>query len=376
MIDDFLKTSWVETPRVKIDWIVVNSDFSEPIVSSKTEIDNILTWEFKFDASFFSWVTEVQSKISRWSLQDYLDSFSWKDLNLEQISVVIREDIKRFSDFKEFSDFLDLYDINPPSKELFFLAKKWADTILHRDLLLDPKKISINDLDYFQKVDLWFDDLFSSFLKSWDKTVVNDFFEKFNNWNLDIKLIDISSNTLNDLLNTNLLDKTKLSKFILSYSWKNLSPENLYLLKKYLEKNWLDLFTQDMLRKITTEIEVKLDKFNPNNVIKSYLEWIDLDFSTWELLIKNSPSYRAWNTLFENSFDSRFNMIFRWKSQFFHELNIDRFFNLTIHELTDLQRWKLYELVIEWWEYYDRIKWYSGYDNIVEILRKAHNKTK
>lgn len=53
MIDDLLKTSWVETPRVKIDWIVVNSDFSEPIVSSKTEIDNILTWEFKFDASFF-----------------------------------------------------------------------------------------------------------------------------------------------------------------------------------------------------------------------------------------------------------------------------------------------------------------------------------
>lgn len=338
MIDDLLKTSWVETPRVKIDWIVVNSDFSEPIVSSKTEIDNILTWEFKFDASFFSWVTEVQSKISRWSLQDYLDWFSWKDLNLEQTSVVIREDIKRFSDFKEFSDFLELYDINPPSKELFFLAKKWADTILHRDLLLDPKKISINDLDYFQKIDLGFDDLFSSFLKSWDKTVVNDFFEKFNNWNLDIKLIDISSNTLNDLLNTNLLDKTKLSKFILSYSWKNLSPENLYLLKKYLEKNWLDLFTQDMLRKITTEIEVKLDKFNPNNIVKSYLEWIDLDFSTWELLIKNSPWYRAWNTLFESSFDSRFNMIFRWKNQFFHELNIDRFFNLTIHELTDLQR--------------------------------------
>ncbi|NVP17282.1 hypothetical protein HUU51_01050 [Candidatus Gracilibacteria bacterium] len=376
MIDDLLKTSGVETPRVKIDGIVVNSDFSEPIVSSKTEIDNILTGEFKFDASFFSGVTEVQSKISRGSLQDYLDGFSGKDLNLEQTSVVIREDIKRFSDFKEFSDFLELYDINPPSKELFFLAKKGADTILHRDLLLDPKKISINDLDYFQKIDLGFDDLFSSFLKSGDKTVVNDFFEKFNNGNLDIKLIDISSNTLNDLLNTNLLDKTKLSKFILSYSGKNLSPENLYLLKKYLEKNGLDLFTQDMLRKITTEIEVKLDKFNPNNIVKSYLEGIDLDFSTGELLIKNSPGYRAWNTLFESSFDSRFNMIFRGKNQFFHELNIDRFFNLTIHELTDLQRGRLYELVIEGGEYYDRIKGYSDYDNIVEVLKKSHNKTK
>lgn len=339
-------------------------------------MENWITWEFKFDDVFFAEVSKIETQIARSDIQDYLDWFAWKELSVEQLTVVIKEDINRFSDIKELNELLDIYDIKWTSNELFLLAKKWADIIIYRDLLLDPKKISINDLIYFQKINLDFDDLFSKFLKFWDKNIVNDFFEKLNNWNLNIKLTDISSDVFNDLLSTTLLDKSKLSKFILNYSWKNLSPENLQLLKKYLDKNGSYLFTQDLLRRVTIEVEVKLAKVNPINIIKSYLEWIDLDFSTSELLVKNNPSYRLWNDRFAESFDERFNMIYRWKQEFFNDLNLDRFFHFTIHELTQVQKWKLYELVKEGWEYFDRIKWYKEYENIVELLKKSYDKTK
>lgn len=339
-------------------------------------MENWITWEFKFDDVFFTEVSKIESQIAKSNFQDYLDWFSWKELSLEQITVVINEDFKRFSNIKELNDFLDLYDIKLVSDELFSLAKKWVDNILLKSLLNDPKTITLDNLKYFQWLDINFDNLFSTFVEKWEKTVVNSFFEKINNSNLDFNLIKITIKSIDSILKSTNIDKTQLSKFIYSLVNKKIGDDILKILKKYLDKNWRELFTSELLWKVNSLIDVRLDKLNPKNIIKAYLDWIDIDFSISELSKKDSSARLNWNNEFMNNMESRFIMIYRWKKEFFHDINIDTFFNLNFSSLSKREQWLLYDLVKEWGEYYEKIKDFKQYEAILEQAKIASKPTK
>lgn len=339
-------------------------------------MENWITWEFKFDDVFFAEVSKIETQIARSDIQDYLDWFAWKELSVEQLTVVINEDLNRFWDIKELNEFLDIYDIKWASNELFLLAKKWALKLLMNDLIKDPKTISLDNLKYFHSLDFDFDNLLLNFVSKWDKTVINSFFEKVNSWNFDIDLTKISFKTIDSILKNPNIDKPKLSKFILSLVEKNVWSDILKIIKKYLEVNWKDIFTFELLSKVNSIIDIKIDKFNPKNIIKSYLNWIDIDFSTAELLRKDSSARLNWNHEFNDNNDSRFNMIYRWKKEFFTDINIDHFFNLSFHSLAQREQWLLYDLIKEGWEYYEKIKDFKDYQNILEKAKTAKNKTK
>ena len=69
-------------------------------------------------------------------------------------------------------------------------------------------------------------------------------------------------------------------------------------------------------------------------------------------------------------------MIYRWKKEFFTDINIDHFFNLSFHSLAQREQWLLYDLIKEGWEYYEKIKDFKDYQNILEKAKTAKNKTK
>ena len=292
-------------------------------------MENWITWEFKFDDVFFAEVSKIETQIARSDIQDYLDWFSWKELSVEQLTVVIKEDLNRFSDIKELNEFLDIYDIKWASNELFLLAKKWALKLLINDLIKDPKTITLDNLKYFHSLDFDFDNLLLNFVSKWDKIVINNFFEKVNSWNFDIDLTKVSFKTMDSILKNSNIDKPKLSKFILTFVEKNVWSDILKIIKKYLEVNWKDIFTSELLWKVNSLIDIKLDKFNPKNIVKSYLDWIDIDFASWELSKNWSSARLNWNHEFYDNKESRFIMIYRWKSEFFNDINIDHFFNLS-----------------------------------------------
>ncbi|MDD3144964.1 MAG: hypothetical protein PHV23_02525 [Candidatus Gracilibacteria bacterium] len=339
-------------------------------------MENGITGEFKFDDVFFTEVSKIESQIAKSNFQDYLDGFSGKELSLEQITVVINEDFKRFSNIKELNDFLDLYDIKLVSDELFSLAKKGVDNILLKSLLNDPKTITLDNLKYFQGLDINFDNLFSTFVEKGEKTVVNSFFEKINNSNLDFNLIKITIKSIDSILKSTNIDKTQLSKFIYSLVNKKIGDDILKILKKYLDKNGRELFTSELLGKVNSLIDVRLDKLNPKNIIKAYLDGIDIDFSISELSKKDSSARLNWNNEFMNNMESRFIMIYRGKKEFFHDINIDTFFNLNFSSLSKREQGLLYDLVKEGGEYYEKIKDFKQYEAILEQAKIASKPTK
>lgn len=339
-------------------------------------MENWITWEFKFDDVFFAEVSKIETQIARSDIQDYLDWFSWKELNIEQLTVVIKKDLNRFSDIKELNEFLDIYDIKLASNELFLLAKKWALKLLMNDLIKDPKAISLDNLKYFHSLDFDFDNLLLNFVSKWDKTVINSFFEKINSWNFDIDLTKVSFKTIDSILKNPNIDKPKLSKFIFSLVNKKIWDDILKILKKYLDTNWKELFTSELLWKVNSLIDVRLDKLNPKNIIKAYLDWIDIDFSISELSKKDSSARLNWNNEFMNNMESRFTMIYRWKKEFFHDINIDNFFNLNFSSLSKREQWMLYDLIKEWGEYYEKIKDFKQYEAILEQAKIASKTTK
>lgn len=148
----------------------------------------------------------------------------------------------------------------------------------------------------------------------------------------------------------------------------------LRVFKEYLSQNGNELFTSDVFSRLLTSLDVKLDRWNPQNIVSRYLKWIDIDFCQAELAKYWSPAKIFWNQTFHDFYDSRFQMIYRGKLEFFHDIHIDVFFNTNFFHLTQREKWLLYDLVKEWWEYYEKIKDFRQYPQILEEASIASKK--
>lgn len=325
------------------------------------------------DNNFFLETDKIENDINRSWIEEYLEKFSWKELSLVQLTVIFKQNPNRFWREKEFNEYLDLYNIKIPTSEIMAMVRKSFDVLKMKELTNTPKNIKTEDLIYFYENGdtSGFNTLLKNFVLSWEKWNINDFFNKLNSSNLPIKLDTLSVDTLNSILNSSLIETNNVWRFILGLSNSWLSVDAAIAIKAFIEKRWREFFNQDVVLSTVELLNNKIDKFSPKNIVEWFLKWIENDFNTAQLLLPWSPARNHWNTMFEENYDMRFNLIYKGKPEFFHAINLDIFFNLSFYSLTKEQKWSLHELIKTWWTYYEKIKWFRKYDEILEIAKKA-----
>lgn len=357
-----LKSAWLEKNQIRI------------------LMENGITGQFKFDETFFTQIGKVSNDINKkWWIQTYLDWFSGKELSLEQLVMIIKDNPTIFKNPKELTEFLEAYDIKAPSTELINTALKWFHELNVKELLKEPKNIKISDITNISNSldSVWFDAIIKKFFQEWNPNEINNFIKNFNEtklwFNFDIS--KLSNESLKAILESPSIDKTHLWRFISHTITDSLPIEKAKLIQSFLSsENSKWIFTDKLLEDYWAKLNTIIDKMAPQNIVDWFLKWYEKELYGWELAKNWWPAKSVWNLHFDKNYDGRFEMIFRWKPEFFFENNLDRFFNSSFFELTIENKSSLYDLIKEWWTYYEKIKWYRNYNEILDTAKTANNK--
>lgn len=336
-----------------------------------------ITGEFKFDESFFQSVGKLSNDINRNGLDWFLESLSTKQLSLEQVTVILQENSQKFHNITDLNEHLALYDIKAVSPEIFFLAKKWFDTLRKKELLSNPRLITKDDLEKLYLS--WnledFNELFAVFVQKGDKIQLNQFFEKIVNGNLPLDYSKISLSSLKELLASAQIDKKHIWKIVWDIvAFPNLTWDYISLLQSFLSKHGTEFFTQERLWNLGVILETKLNPAKSENIIKGFLKWENYDFNLAELSKQWSLARNLWNDTFYSFYDTRYELILKWKSEFFFDVHIDNFFNGMFFSLNQAQQAWLYNLIKEGGEYHKKIQWFRRYEEILQTAKTAYNK--
>lgn len=383
---------------LKLRWL---KELNIPEDIAKNLIKKWYLWNVEeFWADFLTKSETLQSVINKkWWILNYLDTLSWKDIDIPTLSKVIESDTKRFLwNPAELKSFLDLYDIKPPNDDIIKQAEKWYKSLFLDNLIKNPETIKLSnisdmltwwDYELLNKV-LW------KFLEWWDRTEIGSFLEKYSNGVDKIDLSKIEPEIFEKLLNIKLDGDIwpKLSNFITKLNIKSLTREQAIILKQFIEQPDNKLLGLDLKTSKLSELDMAIDALKPENRVKAFLSWNDPDWVIEKALATyNSPEKIYLNSLMDRSLhdydtwlNNAYNLIYRWKKEFFTDISLDNFFNLWFNNLNDVQKAKLLPLIQEWWEltkwweliekwkYYDVIKNYRWYKEILDIAKIAQKK--